>query len=195
MAPRPTPLDPNHTNSLLPPLPFAIPSPPPAPPKCRSELVAGKSEPHAEELEGYAGPRDHAAAAGKGKGLPAFWLNVLLAQVGSAEKCRRQQTCTITGHPPPPQERSTRAAPHTFSGSSPPFPQAHRDAAACFYTPPPPPWTTLACMQDLLGGHITRRDRQALEKLADVRFETGARGMLVEFHFLENPFFENKVRA
>ena len=75
-----------------------------------------------------------------------------------------------------------------------PTPLDHRNAVVCFKTLPHDP-SAAACMQDLLGGHITRRDRQALEKLADVRFETGARGMLVEFHFLENPFFENKVCA
>ena len=40
---------------------------------------------------------------------------------------------------------------------------------------------------------ISRRDRQALEYLSDIRYNRGARGMLIEFHFLENPFFENKV--
>jgi hypothetical protein len=36
------------------------------------------------------------------------------------------------------------------------------------------------------------RDRQALEYLVDVRFNSGGKGMLVEWHFVENPFFENK---
>ena len=51
----------------------------------------------------------------------------------------------------------------------------------------------LLLVQDLLAEHISARDRQALEYLVDVRFERGNKGMLVEFLFLENPYFENKV--
>lgn len=50
-------------------------------------------------------------------------------------------------------------------------------------------------MQDLIAEHISVRDRRALEYLVDVRFERGTRGMLVEFLFRDNPFFENKVRV
>jgi len=52
---------------------------------------------------------------------------------------------------------------------------------------------TLLCIaQDLLAERISMRDRQALEYLVDVRFNSGGKGMLVEWHFVENPFFENK---
>ena len=49
--------------------------------------------------------------------------------------------------------------------------------------------------QDLVAETITRRDRLALERLSDVRFVRGQKGLVVEFHFLDNEFFENKVRA
>lgn len=45
----------------------------------------------------------------------------------------------------------------------------------------------------MLAENVSARDRQALEYLEDVRYNRGDRGMLIEFHFLENPFFENKV--
>ena len=50
-------------------------------------------------------------------------------------------------------------------------------------------------MQDLIAENISKRDRQCLEYLVDVRFDRGAKGMLIEFEFSDNPFFENKVRC
>ena len=45
-----------------------------------------------------------------------------------------------------------------------------------------------------MAEHISPRDHHALEYLEDVRFLRGNAGMLVEFHFATNPFFEEKVR-
>jgi sporulation-control protein spo0M len=46
----------------------------------------------------------------------------------------------------------------------------------------------------VLSGYITKRDMQALEYLTNIRYDRGVKGMLVEFYFQENPYFENKVR-
>jgi len=54
-------------------------------------------------------------------------------------------------------------------------------------------WVNALCGHDTIAELITRRDRQALGYCTDVRYVKGARGMLVEFHFAENPFFENAV--
>ncbi|KAG1669879.1 hypothetical protein FOA52_012468 [Chlamydomonas sp. UWO 241] len=54
-------------------------------------------------------------------------------------------------------------------------------------------WLNALCGHDTISEQITRRDRQALGYCTDVRFVKGARGMLIEFHFCENPFFDNSV--
>ena len=48
-------------------------------------------------------------------------------------------------------------------------------------------------VQDGLSEMVSPRDRHALEYLEDVRFLRGNAGMLVEMHFAQNPFFEEKV--
>ncbi len=49
-----------------------------------------------------------------------------------------------------------------------------------------------------MGPCITASDRAALAYLQDIRYIRGKgglswSGMMLEFHFAENPFFENKV--
>lgn len=51
-------------------------------------------------------------------------------------------------------------------------------------------------LQPFVAKHITAADRGALAYLTDVRYQRGAGGMLLEFHFApDNPYFENRVRA
>lgn len=47
--------------------------------------------------------------------------------------------------------------------------------------------------QDMVSERISAKDRLALEYLEDVRYMRGGAGMVVEFHFANNPYFENKV--
>ncbi|GAX83877.1 hypothetical protein CEUSTIGMA_g11302.t1 [Chlamydomonas eustigma] len=54
-------------------------------------------------------------------------------------------------------------------------------------------WLNVLISQEVLSESITKRDMHALEFLSDIRFDRGSKGMLVEFYFLENPYFENKV--
>ncbi len=50
----------------------------------RFELVSGREEPDDSELASFNGPRTCGESRGAGKGLPCFWLNVLLSHV----RCR-----------------------------------------------------------------------------------------------------------
>jgi hypothetical protein len=57
----------------------------------RFELLTGKSQPSEEEMAGYTGT-SAAAGGGKGaKGVPFFWLNVLLGHVSAREGGRRKK--------------------------------------------------------------------------------------------------------
>lgn len=132
----------------------------------RCELGSGASEPTAAELEGYKGPVSEPGSS-KGRGLPCFWLHVLRSQVS---RNGLQLGTEVEGGGG--EEDSFLAA-----------------AGPSYLTTAPAPFYR----QDLLASVITSRDAKALAYLDDVRFVRGLRGLLVEFVFRENPFFENRV--
>jgi len=86
----------------------------------------------------------------------------------------------VNGAEPTPQELQG------YGGPAPGGSGAGPKGVPCF-------WLNVLCADETVGPTVTAADREALRALQDVRYVRGARGMVVELHFGDNPFFTNKV--